>query len=59
MTSRGKDWLAVTALILVAAAFAVIAAVSVIEMLAGCGESYVDAAGQRHLYECVFLSTKE
>jgi len=25
------------------------------EWAAGCGESYVDAKGQRHINECIFL----
>ena len=27
-----------------------------IEWIVGCGESYVDANGVRHWYECVFLN---
>jgi hypothetical protein len=30
-------------------------AVLLIEWVAGCGESYVDAYGVRHQYECVFI----
>lgn len=30
-------------------------AVVILEWLAGCGESYVDAQGSRHYYECVFI----
>ncbi|MDV7391947.1 hypothetical protein RZS08_11355, partial [Arthrospira platensis SPKY1] len=30
-------------------------AVVVIEWMAGCGESYVDANGVRHINECVFI----
>jgi hypothetical protein len=30
-------------------------AVLLIEWAAGCGESYVDAYGVRHQYECVFI----
>ena len=30
-------------------------AIVVIEWMAGCGESYVDANGVRHQYECVFI----
>ena len=37
--------------------FAVFLAVLVIEWMAGCGESYVDANGVRHQYECVFIPT--
>ena len=25
------------------------------EWLAGCGETYVDAKGERHQYECLFI----
>jgi len=39
-------------------AFSVLLAVIVVEWLAGCGESYVDASGIRHLYECVFINNK-
>jgi hypothetical protein len=31
-------------------------AVAIIEWMAGCGETYIDANGQRHPYECVFLT---
>ena len=37
-------------------AFAGFLAVAIIEWMAGCGETYVDANGQRHQYECVFLT---
>ena len=30
-------------------------AVLLVEWAAGCGESYVDAYGVRHQYECVFI----
>ena len=36
--------------------FSIFMAVIAIEWLAGCGESYVDANGNRHLNECVFLN---
>lgn len=26
-----------------------------VELLVGCGETYVDAKGERHQYECVFI----
>jgi hypothetical protein len=29
--------------------------VLLVEWAAGCGESYVDAYGVRHQYECVFI----
>jgi hypothetical protein len=28
-----------------------------VEWLAGCGETYTDANGQTHQYECVFIPT--
>lgn len=36
-------------------AFGAFLAVLVIEWMAGCGETYVDANGVRHQYECVFI----
>jgi hypothetical protein len=36
-------------------AFGVVAAVLIIEWFAGCGETYIDANGVRHAYECVFI----
>lgn len=47
------DW-AVAAITMVI--FAVMMAVVTIEWMAGCGESYVDANGKRHLNECVFIN---
>lgn len=47
------DW-AVAAVTMVV--FAAMMAVVTIEWMAGCGESYVDANGQRHLNECVFIN---
>lgn len=35
--------------------FALLFAVVLIEWFAGCGETYVDAYGVRHQYECVFI----
>jgi hypothetical protein len=29
--------------------------VLLIEFIVGCGETYVDANGERHAYECVFI----
>jgi len=34
-------------------------AVLMIEWIAGCGETYVDAEGERHAYECVFIPQPE
>ena len=36
-------------------AFAALMAVLLIEWMAGCGETYIDANGVRHQYECVFI----
>ena len=33
-------------------------ALFLIEWAAGCGESYVDANGQTHTHQCVFLKLK-
>ena len=30
-------------------------AVVMVEWIVGCGESYVDSAGTKHYYECVFV----
>jgi len=38
--------------------FSAFVAVLFIEWLAGCGETYIDAKGVRHQYECVFLTHK-
>jgi hypothetical protein len=39
------------ATLLIAGLFAVL----MIEWMAGCGETYIDAKGVRHQYECVFI----
>ena len=44
---------------LMVVAFASFMAVMVIEWLAGCGESYVDANGVRHINECVFIPNQQ
>lgn len=36
-------------------AFAILGAVFLIEWMAGCGETYIDAKGERHQHECVFI----
>ena len=36
--------------------FSAFVAVLFIEWLAGCGETYIDAKGVRHQYECVFFT---
>lgn len=44
---------AVILTVLMASFFAVL----LIEWLAGCGETYIDAKGVTHQYECVFITT--
>lgn len=34
-------------------------AVVAVEWAAGCGETYTDAQGETHQYECVFFKRKE
>jgi hypothetical protein len=41
--------------VVLCAVLGVLFAVLLIEWAAGCGESYVDAYGVRHQYECVFI----
>jgi len=36
--------------------FSAFFAFMLIEWMAGCGETYIDANGVRHQYECVFLT---
>lgn len=45
-------WLTTVAMV---TAFAVLGAVVLIEWMAGCGETYIDAKGVRHEYECIFI----
>lgn len=33
--------------------------VMMVEWAVGCGETYVDAYGKRHAYECMFLTTPD
>ena len=35
--------------------FAALMSLLIIEWLVGCGETYVDAKGERHAYECVLI----
>jgi hypothetical protein len=37
------------------AAFALFFAVMLLEWMAGCGETYIDAKGERHANECMFI----
>ena len=41
--------------LLVGAGFGIL----LLEWAAGCGESYVDAYGHRHAYECVIVNRNE
>lgn len=36
-------------------AFALFFAVMLLEWMAGCGETYIDAKGERHAHECMFI----
>lgn len=58
-SDRGSEFWNVVVSLLLVLVFAVLMAVIAIEWVAGCGESYVDSKGQRHLYECVYLNNKE
>lgn len=40
-------------------AFSFMWALLLVEWAAGCGESYVDANGVRHQYECVFIPNNQ
>lgn len=39
--------------------FGVIGAFVLMEWLAGCGETYIDSKGARHVNECLFFSAKK
>jgi len=45
---------AFVAMVIVSGLFALM----MIEWAVGCGETYVDAQGQRHQYECAFINNK-
>ena len=49
---RVVRWLATVAAV---TAFAVLGAVVLLEWMAGCGETYIDAKGERHANECIFI----
>lgn len=51
-----KRLLTWTAQALLGAAIIALFCVMFIEWMAGCGESYVDAAGATHTNECVFIN---
>jgi len=42
--------------LMVAVLVAMLWAVALIEWVAGCGETYIDAKGERHEYACVFIN---
>lgn len=50
---RVVRWLATVAAV---TAFAVLGAIVLLEWFSGCGETYIDANGERHAHECIFLS---
>lgn len=54
MICKVIDWVITIIGVVVFAGFIVIA---LAEWMAGCGETYVDADGVRHQYECLFIST--
>jgi hypothetical protein len=45
--------------ILLVLVFTGLMAVVMVEWAVGCGESYVDAKGQTHVGECVFIPSPE
>ena len=47
------QWLATAAAVVT---FAVLGAIALLEWMAGCGETYIDAKGVRHEYECIFIN---
>lgn len=40
---------------LLALALGLLMVVFLLEWMAGCGETYIDAKGERHAYECIFI----
>jgi len=42
--------------LLLSLAFAVLMAVFLLEWMAGCGETYIDAKGVRHVNQCLFIN---
>ena len=47
-----EAFLAGLLVLIVGASFGIL----LLEWAAGCGESYIDAYGQRHMYECVIVN---
>lgn len=53
---RVARWVATVAAIAAMTAFAVLGAIVLLEWMAGCGETYIDAKGERHANECIFIN---
>lgn len=53
--SKLKDILNYTLAILMFLVAGIFFGVLLLEWFAGCGETYIDANGERHAYECVFI----
>jgi hypothetical protein len=49
---RVLKWVATVALV---TALSVLGTVMLLEWMVGCGETYVDAKGDRHEYSCLFI----
>ena len=49
---RVARWLVTVAAV---TAFGLLGAVLLLEWMAGCGETYIDAKGERHANECIFI----
>jgi hypothetical protein len=52
-----KAFISVVLTLLGTLAFTTLLAIAAIEWMVGCGETYTDANGQTHQYECVFIPT--
>lgn len=50
---RVVQWLATAAVV---TAFAALVVIVLLEWMAGCGETYIDAKGVRHANECIFIN---
>ena len=49
---RVAKWVATVAAV---TAFGLLGAILLLEWMAGCGETYIDAKGERHANECIFI----
>ena len=49
---RVAKWVATVA---AATTLGLLGAVFLLEWMAGCGETYIDAKGERHANECIFI----